>query len=721
MNEEMRGGSRFSREHIDRLLRPHSIAIVGASANPGAFGASVLANLEDSCYPGALHPINPKREEIGGRPCLRSIDDLPEGVDCAVLAIPRAGVLDAMAACARRRVAAVVVFSAGFAETGAAGRADQDRLRQIANEGGMIVLGPNCLGIANHLDRIPLTFVACRTERPKPGRGIALISQSGAIAAALGVSLRQRDLGVSLSVSTGNEAVVGIEDFLEYVVGEPDTRLIALIAEQIRQPQRFLSLVARARQAGQRVILLHPGRSSAARAAATTHTGAMAGDYDVMRTVVEHSGVVVLETLEEFLDTAEILARCPGLPSGGTAVIAESGFFKALALDFGEKAGLSLPPLSDDCAEALRKELPDFIPATNPLDLTAQGLVDPTLYRRVLGPMLADGRYGAAVLAIILSDERTGAAKLPPIVAALREIQSAKPVVFAPMDQGAPVSPEFVQSLRDIGVPFFSSAERAMHVLAILNAYQSRVDGPSRVPRTYDGDAEHFHGVLPEYRGKEALARAGICVPEGKLVQTLAEAQAAAARIGFPVALKAQAAMLAHKSDVGGVELNLAGAEELAAAWRRMADALAGSMGGLALDGFLVEKMAGRGVELIVGGRNDTDWGPVLLVGLGGVLAEALREVRLLPPDLEPDAILRELEGMKLGVLLRGVRGGPPMDIAAAADLIRRVGKLMLSTPSIREIDINPVLVRPQGQGCVALDALIAGDTEATGAKLGEG
>ncbi len=692
---------------MDRLLRPRSVALVGASPTPGSFGASVLANLEAAGFAGELYLINPKRSSIGARPCLASVDDLPQGVDCAVLMIPRSSVMETIEACARQKVGSVIVFSAGFAESGEEGRAEQEKMRQIAKDNEMVIEGPNCLGMVNYVDAIPLTFVVTPIDKLQTNNGIAIVSQSGAMAAVLGVSLRSRALGISFSVSTGNEAAAGVEDFVEYMIHDDHTQVIAMIVEQFRQPKRFLDLARRARTSGKYIVLLHPGRSSAARTSAATHTGAMAGDYQVMRTKVEHAGVLVVDTLEELVDVSDILVRCPSLPSGGAAIFTESGAFKALALDFCESLGLHLPVLGGSTAEALRQVLPDFIPPTNPLDITAQGLVDPGLYRRTLPAVLADESYGSVVLAIILTDETTSGLKFPPIIEALQELKPIKPVIFAALDEGAQISQGYVEQLRALGVPFFPSAERAFRALAQVTAFASRqhdavVDG--------DGGIESMSlpsGVIPEYKSKEILAHAGIRVPDGALARTVYEAQTIGARIGFPVAMKAQSSELSHKSDVGGVALNLKDEDAVAEAWKRMHRDLASALPELVLDGVLVETMGLSGAELIVGAHNDPDWGPVLLVGFGGVLAEALHDARLLAPGLSREAIVRELYQLKSAALLRGFRGSPALDVDAVAEIIARLGQLVVSMPSIREVDINPVIVYPNGLGAVALDALI--------------
>ena len=699
------------RKPMERLLCPRSVAIVGASPAPSSFGASVLRNLQDAGFAGELHLINPGHSVIQGLPCWPSIDAMPEGVDCAVLAIPRASVLASLAACGRRGVGGVIVFSAGFAESGAEGRDEQQEISAIARTYNMIVEGPNCLGMVNFVHGIPLTFVLTPPTRHKGTQGIGIVSQSGAMAAVVSVALRHKDVGVSYSISTGNEAVSHVEDFVDYLIQDPHTKVILMIVEKFRRPKEFLLLAAEARQRGKFIVLLHPGRSSAARASAETHTGALAGDYAVMRTLVSHAGVIVVDLLEELLDVSELLLLSKQLPSGGAAVFTESGAFKAITLDLCESIGLSLPLLSEATASALRSALPEFVPPSNPLDLTAQGLVDPDLYRRCVPPILADDRYGSLVLAIILTDEATSELKFPPILGALKALNPAKPVIFAGLDEGAQVSPKHISELRSLGVPFFPSPERAFRALARVTAFttteQSRQHIDEEVSSHRADIADLPPGVLPEYRSKLILDVLGIPVPKGSLATSVNEALAIASQIGFPVALKVQSAHLSHKSDAGGVVLGLLDADSLAAAWVRTQAHFAANCPALILDGMLIEAMAPRGLEFIVGVRNDPEWGPVILVGAGGVVAEALNDVRLLPPGLSEEAIIDEIYQLKSAALLRGFRGSKPCDVESVALIVQRLESFVLTHPKVREIDLNPVIVCPRGQGAMALDALI--------------
>jgi acyl-CoA synthetase (NDP forming) len=692
---------------LSRLLTPRSIAIVGASPTPGALGASVLANLDRHGFAGDIHLINPKRDTIGARACLKSIDDLPHGVDAAVLAIPGPAVLGAVQALAAKGVGAAVIFAAGFAEGGEEGLAAQAEVARIAAETGMVIEGPNCLGMTNYVAGVPLTFVETPALDLTGKSCVGIVSQSGAMAVVLGTTLMAKDLGISISVSTGNEAASGVEDYVAHLIDEPNTRVIGMIVEQFRKPARFLELAARATAAGKRIVLLHPGTSSAARESAATHTGAMAGDWQLMKTKVTRAGVILVESLEELGDVLDIVARARPVRAGGTAVLTESGAFKALALDLAERIGLALPEITGDTEATMRASIPDFIPVSNPMDLTAQALVDPDLYRRTLAPLLADDAYTAVVLGIIQTDAATSSRKFPPITEAVRALSPDKPVIFAGLDDGAPVPADYLADLRAAGVPYFPSPDRAFRALRRLIAAAERDDAAAdAAPVTLAMPS----GVIPEYRAKQLLAPLGIPFPKGGFAATLEEAHAVAAEVGYPVVLKAQAAALSHKSDAGGVILNIADQAALTAAWGRLYGNVAAYDAAITLDGGLIEAMGARGVELIVGAKSDPEWGPVILVGFGGVQAELLHDVRLLPPDLTHDAIVAELRRLKSGALLDGFRGSPALDVDAVATIIAGLGRLLLGTPMIREIDLNPVVVHPKGQGAVALDALILTD-----------
>lgn len=699
---------RFTNAQIDRLLRPKSVAVIGASDRHGALGATLLSNLVKYEFHGDIYPVNPKRDELLGLKVYHSVGELPDGIDCAVLAIPRDFVLDTVRSLGEKGCGAVVIYSAGFSEAGEQGMKDQQELARIANEHSMIIEGPNCLGCTNYIERVPLTFVQTNMRTPPKGqRAVGIASQSGALAAVLATTLFARDGYVSTSVSTGNEAVSGVEDYVEWLVDDPDTHVIAMYVESLRRPRAFIAAARRAREAGKPIVMLHPGKSNRAQESAATHTGAMAGDYALMKAKLSREGVIFAETLEELGDIATMAVTCKALPGANMAVLGESGALRGLAFDIAEEIGLDLVDLNDENTPALRAILPDYVPVSNPTDITALGLSQPEVYTQVLTALLEDPRVGSVVASIIQSDPITSKIKFPAIIKVLEDGTFSKPLVFAGVDEGARVPPEYVEGLRKVGIPWFPSTERAYRAIARLADLSKRdLTDRSQPPLPVAG-LDAVSGVVPEYKAKELLRPLGIAFPESKFAATADEAAVAADALGYPVVLKAQAAALGHKSDAGGVILNLKSADEVRAAFDKMYANVAAYDAAIRLDGVLVEKMGAMGVEMIVGAKNDPEWGPVVLAGFGGVTAEILKDVKLFTPDMGVDQVKAGLLALKQAPLLQGWRGAPARDVDALADLIVQIGRVMTGNPRIREIDLNPVIVHPQGDGVAALDALM--------------
>jgi acetate---CoA ligase (ADP-forming) len=690
---------------INRLLRPRSVAVVGASSAAGSLGAGVLANLERFRFGGALHLVNPRYDRIGERPCVRSIADLPDGIDCAVLAIPHGHVVDAVRACAAKGIGGSIVLAGGFAEVGAEGKLAQEQIAAIAQDSGMALQGPNCLGMINYVDGVPLMFGAAPFYELGARQGVAVVSQSGAMASAVRVALQARGVGLSYCVSTGNEASLGAEDFLEEFIADPHTRVVAMLMEQIRRPAKFLELAALARTAGKFIVLHHLGRSAAGREAARTHTGALSGDHAIMAAQVVAHGVCLVDSLELLIDVPELLIRLKyPLTPGGVAIVAESGAFKGMALDFCESIGLELPRLSAATTEALAHELPPFAPPSNPMDLTAQALKDPSLYGKVLDHIARDAAFGSVVLTVSLPSAASADRKLPPIIDALGSFAGKQAVIFAMLGEDCPIPTAHVDRIRETGTPFFRSPERAFRALAALKALAR---GPAPVRPAARGVAAPLEsGTLPEYRAKQLLAGLGLNIPPGRLVVSLEDAFTAAAELGFPLALKAQSSRLNHKSEAGAVTLDIRDAASLRSAWATMQERLSAGHPDVPLDGMLLERMAGAGIEIIIGARNEAGWGPVILVGLGGILTELLQDVVFIPagvgrPDIE--GALRSLKGARL---FDGYRGAPPADLDAAITVVEILSAFLLQHPEIVEVDLNPVRVHARGFGTTVLDAL---------------
>jgi len=690
---------------LTRLLRPRSVAIVGVSPEPGSIGANALDNLTGIGFKGDIHLVSRTNREIGGRRCYSSIDELPDGIDAAVLAVPRQATVDAIKACVRRRVGAAVVFAAGFAEMDAAGRAEQETLANLARDGGLALCGPNCIGFANLTDRVALTFEPLALPPPRHGRAAGVVTQSGAMCSTLRLALLAKELNLSCVVSTGNEAHLTTEDFLQFLIDDASTNVIVLFMEQVRDPARFLALAARARELKKPIVLMHPGRSARARDSARSHTGAMVGNHAVMAALVAHEAVILVETLEELIDTAEILVRFEQPPVKGAAVMTNSGAFKGYTLDFAETIALDLPALSPESVDGIAKVLPPFAAIENPVDVTAHSIRDATILGRTAAHLLADPAMGSLVISIVAGAPRFAVDKANAIVAGIANLD--KPIAVATMGDETPLPAEFSRLLRDKGLPFFRSPDRALRAMARATWYGRAVAAPRRrgAPASAQTLPLPVSGEIAEYQGKRFLSGLGIAVPTGDFAPDVGEAHAIAQRIGFPVVLKAQAAALPHKSDAGGVILNIADATALGRAWETITADVGKARPDIVLDGMLVEAMAAPGLELVVAARRDQAWGPIVTIGIGGIWIEALRDIRLIPADLDDDGIREELLKLKGAALLKGHRGAPALDLDAIADCVSRLGALLWSDPRVVEVEINPLVV--SAKGAVAVDVLM--------------
>lgn len=698
--------ARVSFEAVGRLLRPKSVAIIGVSEDEGSMGGRSLRNIDALQFAGDLHLVSRTSASVGGRLCIPTIDELPYGVDAAIIALPAKAIIPAIEACARRGIGGAVVYAAGFAEAGGEGIAAQARLAAIAREADIAVLGPNTLGLSNYVDNNVLAFGPNGPEELNGRPAVAILAQSGAMMGSVRLSAKARRYGVTYAVATGNEAVTSVEDYMAHIVDDPHTRAIALFAEQLRRPQDFLALAKRACDNGKPVVMLHPGQSERARASAASHTGALTGDYEVMRALVESEAVIVVDTLEELLDAAEFFTRFPEGQPSGPSVITDSGAIRGLSLDFAERIGLDLPELGSDTVRRLRERLPTFAEASNPLDITAQGLKDMPLYTEATAAMADDEESSGVLVALMPGSPEVGKIKADACLPSLTA--STKPKAYVILGD-APVDPKVSETMQDNNIPFYRSPERALRMFAHSARYaklKAQAAGRRGLTHTASGRIEGI-GALSEHLGKALLRKAGLAVPEGGLVSTADEAVALAERIGFPVVLKVQSAQLLHKTEIGGVAIGLVDAAALRTAWDAMATRVNSARPDADIDGYLVETMAPKGLEMVVGGRRDPNWGSVVLFGLGGIWIETLKDVRLIPADMPEAQIVDELGKLKASSLLEGARGSAPIDTAALAKVVAQIGHLLLTHPEIAEIDVNPLVAYPVGVAPVALDALI--------------
>ncbi len=697
-------------KRLEHILRPRAICIIGMSSNPVSPSRAILKNLVVNGFSGRIYLVGRSAGMIDGYECFTSVSQLPRELDLAIITLGAGAVRDAITECVAHGIKSAVCFASGFAEMGDAGRREQLEIGRIARDGGLALLGPNCVGFFNYVDSFVVMLVELDPIKPlaaDSGPAVAVIAQSGGIGAHLAASLVGRDVPVSYMVTTGNEADIGLADFVEYLAADPHTAVVLVYAEQVKNPPELIRAVHALRDRGKHVAMLHPGKSQKAQAAAASHTGALAGDHIVMRTVAESAGICVVDTLEELIDIGQLLLRFPKPVSGGLGVIAASGALCAIAQDYCEELGVDIPPLSAQQVEELRPHLPEFTPPRNPLDLGTLIAWQPDLVRRAMATLLADPAIGSVVMALPYAEPKMAAAWAEGV--RLATAQSTVPSIYVIHNEGIPIPAAAATIARGSHTVVMRSPERAMRALARLSHYGRRVHRPpaQRPAAPLLALPAMAAGAQPEWLGKDVLRNMGVAVPAGGLARSEEQAVSIAREIGFPVVAKAQAAALAHKSDAGGVILRIADEQELRRAWVKLHENIRRARPELQLDGVLIERMISSGLELVVGARRDPQWGPVLLVGMGGIWIEVLKDVRTLPIDATPELILEELSRLKCARLLEGYRGSAAMDVAAVAQVTAAVGQFMTLAPMIAEIDINPLVVLPKGEGAVALDALI--------------
>lgn len=692
---------------IHRLLNAKSIAIIGMSSKPNSAGHAVLKNLRLNNFQGDIHLVGRTAAEVDGVIIKTNMADLPLGVDVAVLTLPAASVGQALADCASRRVASAIVFASGFAEAGDAGRHEQERISAMVRKAGMVVVGPNCIGYHNYTVGLSVTFIGLHQGQlvPKGTKdAVAIISQSGGLANHLRHGLIARGVSVSYNISTGNEMDLGLGDFVNHLVDDPATRVIMIYAEDIRRPDLFLQAAARARSMGKPIVMLFPGRSPRAQEAAKSHTGALASDYAVMKIKVERAGIYLAEKLDEFLDVAEILARHPVPSPGGLGIMTFSGAFCGIAHDFCADLDVEIPHLSPETEAELKEVLPEFISPKNPIDLGTEAVWRPQLIGQAVSALLKEPSNGGVAISIPVTSPAHSKAFLEQIVEA--RATNNKPMALAMLGDQQPLSQEFIEIAKANKIVLSRSSDRIITALARI-VKQPPAKPEQEPPESFGELPAMPEGTLPEWLGKKVISAAGIAVPAGRLAITVDDALAIAREIGFPVVIKAQAVALAHKTEAGGVILNLADETAVRAAWSTLHTNVAEAQPGLKLEGVLVEKMSAKGLELVIGGRRDPRWGPIVLIGLGGILVEALHDVRLVTPDATKEEIVAEFGKLKASKMLFGFRNLPPVDLDAAAEAAMAVGRLLITENDISEIDINPLMVYERGQGAIALDALV--------------
>jgi len=688
---------------LHAALDPASIAIVGASDNPHKVGGRPILYMKRYGYRGTIYPINPARAEVQGLKAFPDLAALPAAPEMAIVAVAGDEAVRAVEACAACGVKVAVVMASGFGEVGAEGRALQDRMLAAARAAGMRMIGPNCQGIANLASGTIASFSTMFHEIAPQDGPVAIISQSGACAAAIYVLARQRGLAVRHAHATGNEADVTASELALEVVRDPGVGLLLLYLEAIPNPAVLARAAEEARARNVAIVAIKAGRTASGQKAASSHTGALASEDRVVDAFLAKHGIWRADDPHALVSAGHLYLKGWRPQSERIVVVSNSGASCVMAADAAEAFGLPLAEISPATKAKMKAVLPGFATPVNPIDVTGALLTDSGMFERLL-PVLAEGVEADLMLAAV---PIAGAGYDLPRYAGNFAAHSA--ATGCAIAVAAPQA-EVRRAFEDAGLPTFEREREAMRALAqlarhaaLLRAAPARAATQESVP--LPPRVEHG-GFLGEAQSLALLAQAGIAVIEHRLCSNESEAREAFAALGGPVALKACSPDAPHKTELGLVALGIADADAVAREFARQTKALAARSA--QCEGIIVARMANKGHELALGARIDSQFGPVVMLGDGGIYLEALKDFVLLLPPFDEAEARTALERLRIAPLLAGVRGEPPRDLDAVARMAVRLGAAIVAWQArIASIDINPVMVYAAGEGAVALDALI--------------
>lgn len=692
---------------LKALLSPASIAILGASAELNKVNGRTLRFLLEKGYRGRIFPVNPKYTTIAALPCFPDVAALPETPDLAVIAVPAAHVLTSVRALGKRGCPSAVIFSSGFAEMGEDGRRLEHEIAAAAHESGLRLCGPNCLGLINAWDQVIATFGQF-AEGPTPPGPVAFVTQSGAFGTAIAALARRRALGLGYFINTGNECDIDFVQMMRAVLDDDRIAVGAGYLEGVRDGAGLKSLAAHALSAGKPLTLTKVGRTDAGAKAAASHTGALAGSDAVFDGVIRGLGVTRARNEEHMLDIVEVLGGC-GLPEGrGLGIVTQSGGAGVLMADRAEEMGLVVSELSSQTRSQLAGVIPAFGTTGNPVDVTGQFVSDPNLLLDSMRIMMSDPKVHVGIVWLQLMDAHVD--RLVDIFAKI------KTLIMKPWVVCWVAAPEAaLAKMRDLGIPVLRGAEPAVDAVAALVRYaQARrhwlEDASLRAAMQLPVlNAPAQAGPVSSLEAQALLQSCGVKTAAAKLAATAEAAVTAAETLGYPVALKIESPDILHKTEAKGVALNLQDAAAVRSAFAQLVANARQFKSGARINGMLVQSMAAGDVELVIGLKRDATFGPVVMVGLGGVLIEVFKDVVFRAAPVTEGEALRMLDELKSRAVLDGVRGKAPVDKIALAGMISAVSRFGAAAgPRLAELDLNPVLAG--AQGVTAVDWLMVFD-----------
>ncbi|MGE5618074.1 MAG: acetate--CoA ligase alpha subunit [Sphingomonadaceae bacterium] len=698
--------SKEARDNVlDVFFKPKSVAVIGATRDPKGLGGSVLNNIRSAGYAGPIFPINPKADEIGGLKAYPTVLDVPEEVDLAVVTTPARFVPQVTDECGRKGVRGMIIISAGFREVGPEGRKMEREVTDTAARYGMRIIGPNVLGVVDTFAPLNATFAAVM---PKKGR-TAFMSQSGALMSAILDWSLGEGFGFSSMVSLGNKADVDEIDLLESWVDDDNTRVILGYLEGISDGPRFIQTAKKVTKK-KPVLLIKSGTTAAGQKAVSSHTGTLAGSDAAYKAAFAQCGVIRATSVQELFDLAFAFANQPVPLGNGVAVVTNAGGPGIMASDAAERLGLKIANLTPETTEKLQAALPPQASAHNPVDVLGDALAD--RYATATELVLQDPNVHA-VLVLLTPQVMTNPTETAKAIAEVVR-KYDKPVLTSFM--GAGEVKEGVGILSANSIPNYPFPERAMEALAAMVRYRRWLDSPELTIPTFEVNKVAVSNLFTRFRkegrltlgeveGRSVLEAYGIRIPKGDLARSAADAARLASSIGFPVVMKIASPDILHKSDVGGVMVGLNSAEEVERAYHTMVSRVRSRMPEADIWGVNIAEMVPKGREVIIGMNRDPQFGPLLMFGLGGIYVEVLKDVSFRVAPINERSARNMMSEIRSYQLLLGARGEPPADLEAAKECLLRVSQLVTDFPEILELDINPLVLMPEGKGAIALDA----------------
>ena len=692
---------------LEKLLNPRSIAVVGASSRPDAYGSMVLDMLKEHDCPLPVYPVNPRQTEIKGMRCYPDLASVPKPVDLAYIALPAALGAEVLEQAAQAGVGAVAIPGSGYADGGPEGKARQARIVDIANRHRIPICGPNNLGFVSHVDRV-IAWPTHIADIDENGR-VALITQSGS--AGIVISQDPRSLGLAYMVSTGNEANVNAADYLDYFAGNDRVDVILVYLETLREPAKFARAAEKAHAAGKRIAAVKVGRSESAQRMVAAHTGGIAGEDAVYDAFFRRHGILRAEDLDGLIETGLLLGTvAEASPCDGVAVITVSGGEAALAADLLAEKGILLPDFAPSTVQALRDAFPPFATPRNPVDAYGLGW-NRERFTRIVRAVLSDDSVGTAVLCMDTYEpgvETTMSMELTQVCTGVSG-DTDKAIVFVNNTSGGGINPDVDRALRAARIPALLGMREGLNAVAEwLRAGKHReVEGEETPALAAEQWRARVEAAQEEEQRFALLAEAGVPMAATRTVDSADAAAAAAADLGGHIALKGSAPGLLHKTEHALVEIGLRGENQIRDAFTAIDQRLTQVVESRGTGRILAQRMAGPGVELIFGARQADAFGTVIAVGVGGTLVEIVRQASIRLAPIDRDDALAMLEETAAGRLLRGVRGRGPFDLEAAADALTAFARLAHAAgDALKAMEINPLIVLDQGQGVLGVDVV---------------